>query len=181
VSREIHRKFQNIVTTTIWPRLLREYKHEWNAVQRSNFRQALANVQAAREALFISFFRNVPREDGDNVGVHLPQWIEYGDLLGEEYCSRCEARTGGDIRFLRLSCFYDLFEADVHGLRESDDRGFTIGICKGCRAEWIQSLATWFNTKRNPDIDSDGIRCVREGTPEYDAFIAAWKRGGASI
>jgi hypothetical protein len=99
----------------------------------------------------------------------------YGELSIER-CSRCQKPTHGDVRYLRLACFYAMHEYQIIGLRyQPSERQYVIGVCKGCRHEWLTSLRDWFNTPRDPTIDTDGIRAVAAGTPEYDKFVAQWK------
>lgn len=166
--------------------MLGEYKREFGIAygqHRSDACRQRSIVQGAREEFFDLFFCNADVLQDVLCDLSLVMddlSLQFaGDMLGAQYCSRCGDKTDGDIRYLRLSCLYELFESDIHGLRVADPLshigGYTIGVCKGCRAEWITSLTRWFKTPRSPDIDSDGIRSCSVGTPEYEAFIAEWK------
>jgi len=81
-----------------------------------------------------------------------------------EKCQRC-GEVGQDMRTLLLSCLYDLGELDIPfdivylqsmGIAVKH-RIYTLRICKGCRAEWLQSVKQWFNTSRAENLDSNGI------------------------
>ena len=81
-----------------------------------------------------------------------------------EKCQRC-GEVGQNMRTLHLSCLYDLMELgipfDIVYLQSVGiavkHRIYTLRVCKGCRAEWLQSVKQWFNTPRADNLDSNGI------------------------
>lgn len=62
----------------------------------------------------------------------------------DKNCQRCGAGPDPDLRYLRLACFYDLSELGIPF--EKQERTFVLGICKPCRADWMDSLKAWFSS-----------------------------------
>lgn len=62
-----------------------------------------------------------------------------------EICQRCNDE-GYDRRTLTMRCFYEMGEL---GLPFSEDaEGFySLRVCKSCRADWLQAIKVWFETK----------------------------------
>ena len=50
-----------------------------------------------------------------------------------------------DLRYLRVSCFYDLSELDIPLSWNEEDRNWVMPMCKPCRSDFMTALEMWFN------------------------------------
>lgn len=66
-------------------------------------------------------------------------------------CSRCGEHTDGDIRYLRMSCLYDMAEIGIKELKFNEQHNnYILPICKECRGNFMFTLLpNWFYQKRN--------------------------------
>lgn len=78
-----------------------------------------------------------------------------------EQCQKCK-ELGEDRRTLWMACFYEMMETGLPFLKERivvidntnppeaevlgyrDRLFYTLRVCKGCRADWMQSIKDWF-------------------------------------
>lgn len=139
--------------TKIYDKLQSEYQTLWEKLCFSfprHIRAAKINsmIQTARETLFEAIFHSNYTHE----------------ILGIQKCSRCKRNTLGDIRYLRLACFYEMAEYPISALRATSDGYYMIGICKRCRGDWLQSLVSWFHTPTAEIIDGDCISCAVLGS-----------------
>jgi hypothetical protein len=64
----------------------------------------------------------------------------------KEICSRCKEETYGDIRYLRISCCYNLEELQIKDLKfDKEHQKYVLPICKDCRHDFMfNCLHSWF-------------------------------------
>ena len=91
----------------------------------------------------------------------------------EAECMLCGA-YGDDKRSLFLRCFYDVTEAvtefiDLRKVKDFEDRGFYLRICKSCRARLLQHLRQWGDECRAlQDKPKDHDGCLLDENTESD-------------
>lgn len=80
-------------------------------------------------------------------------------------CVRC-GDNGPDLRTLWMACFYQMSEMPVpFELKGMGDRQFyTLRVCKDCRADWMDSIATWFATPQPRESTGTGVFVRELGT-----------------
>lgn len=81
-------------------------------------------------------------------------------------CQRC-GEDGYDRRTLRMACFYEMGELDIPFEKsepKDGNRFYTLRVCKDCRADWMQAIKTWFDTKPSKESCGSGIFVRRNGT-----------------
>lgn len=75
-------------------------------------------------------------------------------------CQRCKESTE-DIRFLAMACGYDMNELPIPF--NDDPIGFTLNVCKDCRAQWMESIVEWFKNPKKYETCGSGIYVRRYG------------------
>ena len=71
--------------------------------------------------------------------------------VGTQRCSRCGEHTYGDIRYLRMSCLYDMSEIKIKELIFNEQaNNYILPICKDCRSDFMfKCLPDWFYRGKN--------------------------------
>jgi hypothetical protein len=79
------------------------------------------------------------------------------DQRNKEQCSKCGEKTYGDIRYIRVSCFYNMSEIGINELKfNREDNNYVLPVCKDCRHDFMFNFfPKWFYQKRNPDIQQN--------------------------
>lgn len=92
--------------------------------------------------------------------------------MAQEQCQVCN-ETGYDRRTLFMSCFYDMSELGLpFDTIELDNRQFfTLRVCKGCRAKWMQVISDWFNAPRRMNRPSGTYCSICNVHNQYCAHI----------
>jgi len=99
-----------------------------------------------------------------------------------EACQRCH-EVDEDRRTLMMACFYDMDELKIpfrheliqQHIQDSGQKFYTLRVCKGCRAEWMESQKSWFfNVIRDEESCGSGIFVMRNGVP-VEISEEAWR------
>lgn len=92
----------------------------------------------------------------------------------KERCSRCGDRTDGEIRYLRISCFYNMKEINIKELKhDKEHQSYVIGVCKDCRHKFMfDFLPKWFYDTKQDDVRMVQNRAVQP--EEMDSFLKAF-------
>lgn len=89
-----------------------------------------------------------------------------------ETCQRCQC-PGPDLRYLRMSCFYDMSETGIpfekvenEGTANTKPRTeYVLRVCKRCRADWLDAQTNWFTDKPSsePELQEGEVLVRRNG------------------
>lgn len=87
----------------------------------------------------------------------------------KEKCSRCKQKTFGDIRYLKISCFYNMEELDIKELKfDKEHQEYVLAICKDCRHDFMfNALQSWFYKPR----DKITVQNMQIHRSQFDNFV----------
>src|SRR3990167_10656478 len=98
--------------------------------------------------------------------------------MSKETCQRCEEK-GCDRRTIWMACFYAMDELGLPFNKMSVDgengrKFFTLLVCKDCRADWMNAIKIWFETKPIRESCGSGI-FVRHNGATIEISEEKWR------